>query len=76
MTERTLYAVRLGDGALARGERVSCEVLEWLGKGEALARVRILHSTLDDARYRTGRIGIMRGDRLVARRTERAGHVA
>lgn len=65
-----------GDGALARGERVSCEVLEWLGQGEALARVRILHSTLDDARYRTGRIGIMRGDRLVARRTERAGHVA
>ena len=59
-----LYTVRLDAGDVARGEQVICEVMRWVGQDDAFAYVRILHSTLAHARYRTGQTGVMPRERL------------
>lgn len=62
--DATFYRVRLGSAAAARGERVVCQLLGWAGANDSLARVRIVHSTLPS--YRTGMIGLVQSQRLVA----------
>lgn len=59
----TLYTVNLGPWAAMRGERVICQVIEWTGRDDTYARVRILTSTVKG--YWGGKVGIARRDRLV-----------
>jgi hypothetical protein len=68
--DATFYRVRLGVAAMARGERVTCQLLGWAGANDSLARVRIIHSTLPS--YRTGQVGLMQSNRLVAVRPHHA----
>ncbi len=58
----TVYGARLGRAAAARGERVICEVLGWTGAGDSLARVRVVHSTVQGVR--TGHLGLVPRERL------------
>ena len=67
--EGTFHRARLGNGAAARGERVICQLLDWTGDNNCLARVRIVHSTV--ATVRTGQIGLVQRDRLIPVRQRR-----
>lgn len=58
------YRLRLSEGATARGERVVCQWLHWVGPADRLAYVRITHSTLP--RYPRGRAGVVRREQLIA----------
>ncbi len=53
----TYYKVRLGSGAVMRGDRVVCELLRWTGADENLAHVRVVHSTVPS--YRVGKVGLL-----------------
>jgi hypothetical protein len=68
--DATFYRVRLGSGAAARGERVTCQLLGWAGADDSLARVRIIHSTVPS--YRTGMVGLVQRQRLIPVRPRRA----
>ncbi len=69
-SDGTLYRARLGNGAAARGERVICQLLDWTGDNESLARVRVVQSTVSSVR--TGQIGLVHRDRLIPVRQRRA----
>lgn len=70
-TETTpYYRLRLSEGATARGERVVCQWLHWVGPATRLAYVRILHSTLP--RYPRGRAGVVRREQLIPVASRRA----
>ena len=60
--DATLYRVRLGSSAVARGERVLCQLLGWAGADGRLAHVRIIHSTVPS--YRAGMVGLVQRQRL------------
>ena len=76
MSEGTrLYWVQLGIAARLRGDHVLCEVLEWVGTGQSLAKIRIVRSTLPT--YHAGKTGVMQRERLIpTRRTAAAGTAA
>ena len=63
MNDGTYYKARLGEGAAARGERIICQLLDWTGENDNLARVRIVHSTVPSVR--TGQVGLVPRQRLV-----------
>ena len=76
MQNRTtrLYWVRLGAGALLRGDRVLCEVVGSVGTGQRLVQIRIVRSTLPA--YPVGKRGVMQRDRLEPVRDGAPGAVA
>lgn len=63
------YKARMGSGAAARGERIICQLLDWTGANDSLARVRIVHSTVPS--IRTGQIGLVPRQRLIPVRAKR-----
>ena len=63
MTTTRLYWVQLGDAAVRRGDQVLCEVLEGVGTGQRLAKIRIVRSTLPA--YHVGKTGVIDRARLV-----------
>ena len=64
MTEgRCYYWVQLGITARLRGDHVLCEMLEGVGTGQSLVKIRIVRSTLPT--YHVGKTGVMERERLV-----------
>lgn len=64
------YKVRLGSGAVMRGDRVVCQLLRWAGADEGLAHVRIVYSTVPA--YRVGKMGLLPRDCIAPVRSRRA----
>lgn len=64
------YKVRLGSGAVMRGDRVVCQLLRWAGADENLAHVRVIYSTVPS--YRVGKVGLLPRECLAPVRARRA----